>query len=136
MDNNQQNNPVIIKSSSWPGIDRSIVDFDTVTSVKVARSKVLLSIYKKGAIAFIGIKDGLAAGEVVQTGDLGFKYKVIGPAIKMLPTGGFLYRIKRVDGANITLTDINASHIGDLVKIKNRRSFQQQIDQVVDILDA
>jgi hypothetical protein len=132
---NTQNNPVIVKSSSWPGIDRSIVDFDTATSVKVAKSKVILSLYKKGALSFIGIQDGLQSGEVIQTGDLGIKYKIIGGAIKMLPTGGFLYRVKRVDGFNITLTDINASHVGDIVKIKNRRSFQQQIDQIITLLD-
>lgn len=127
---------IILKNNGWPGVDRSIIDFDQVHTVKVTKTKIVLGMYKKGVIAYAGFLDGLLPGEIVQMGNLQIKYKVIGHAKRMLPYGGSLYRVKRVDGANITNLDIDAISIGDIVKIKNRRSFQQQFDQVVDLINS
>ena len=125
-----------VNERSWPGIDKSIVDFSAVHTSKVMVTKVLIPLYKKGIIAYIGIKDLLLAGEIIQVGNLGQKYKIIGGAKKVLPRGGYLFRVKRIDGFNITSTDMGAIFEGDKVKIKSRRSFKQQFDQAVEILKS
>lgn len=86
--------------------------------------------YKKNGKTFVGIRDGLMAGEVISIKPLGLKYKIIGQMIKKIPQGGGLYRVKRVDGANTTNTDLQNALVGNKVRITNRRSFQQMFAQV------
>lgn len=126
----------VMKHNSWPGIDQSIIDFDQVHTVKVLRTKIVETLHKKGIIAYIGVKDGLLSGEIIQFGNFGQKYKVVGPTKKVLPHGGYQYRVKRVDGYSITGTDIEATAVGQVVKIKNRRSFDTMFNQVVALLDS
>lgn len=117
---------IILQSPYYAGgVDKSIIDFDITSSVKVLVTTVVVPIYKEGSKAYIGTKDGFLPQEVIQVGNLGILYKTIGPIKKLLPEGGYLHRIKRADGYNITLMDINAVSVGDRVKIKSRKSFDQ-----------
>lgn len=116
---------IIIRTEFIEGGNIAAYDYSLLSSVKVAWTKVVVPIYTKSHMAFIGVKDALLPQEVIQVGNLDFKYKIIGPLVQVLPTGGFIYRIKRVDGFNVTSTDITATFVGGKVKIKNRRSFKQ-----------
>jgi hypothetical protein len=100
----------------------------------VSRTKVVVPLYKKGHKAFIGLETSLLNGEIFQTGYNGQKFKVIGGVVSYVPTGGYIFRVKRVDGSNIVQMDMDAIHKGDKVLIKNRRSFRDRINQVDDLL--
>jgi hypothetical protein len=119
------NEKIIIRTEFIEGGNLAAYDYSLLSSVKVVKTKVVLPIFTKGSMGFIGVKDPLLPQEVIQVGNLGFKYKIIGPLKQLIPTGGFVYRIKRIDGYNITSTDITATAKGGLVKIKSRRTFEQ-----------
>lgn len=119
------NEKIIIRTEFIEGGNLAAYDYSLLSSVKVVKTKVVLPIYTKGSMGFIGVKDPLLPQEVIQVGNLGFKYKIVGPLKKILPKGGFVYRIKRIGNHNITSTDIDATFVGGEVKIKNRRSFKQ-----------
>jgi hypothetical protein len=123
-------NKIILKRKGWEGVDKSIIDFNQVSTTPVVVTKVILSMYKKNGKTFVGVRDGLIPGEVISIRPLGLKYKIIGPMIKKIPQGGGLYRVKRVDGANTTNTDLQNALAGNKIKITNRRSFRQMFDQV------
>jgi hypothetical protein len=125
---------IILKTGAFPGIDRAIIDFNQVSSVLRIVTHVVAPMTKKGIITVIGTRDSLMSGEIIQVGTLGIKYKIVGGVRKLYPYGGFEFRIKRVDGANITLTDINAVVVGGKVKIKSRRPYSKRFDQVVEML--
>jgi hypothetical protein len=125
---------IILKTANWPGIDKSIIDFGYAFSEQIAVTKVVVPLYKKGHKAFIGIETSLLSGEVFQTGYNKQKFKVIGGIVSYVPTGGYIFRVKRVDGFNIVQMDMDAIHKGDKVLIKNRRSFRDRINQVDDLL--
>jgi len=127
---------IILKTSNWPGIDKSIIDFGYAFSEQVAVTKVVVPLYKKGHQAFIGLETSLLSGEIFQTGYNGQKFKVIGGIVSYVPTGGYIHRVKRVDGFNIVQIDMDAIKKGDKVRIKNRRSFRDRINQVDDLLDT
>ena len=113
----------IRRQLSLPGIPLHLHDVMQVSTVRVHITKVVEKMYKKHGITYIGIKEGAESGEVIQTGNLGLKYRIIGLTKKVLPIGGYRYRIKRIDGANITQLDIDAVSVGDKVKFKSRRTF-------------
>lgn len=116
---------LIIKTEFLEGGDLAVYDYSMLSSVKVIQTKVVVPIYTVAHMAYIGVKDALLPREVIQVGNLGFKYKIIGPLHKVLPTGGFIHRIKRVDGYNVTSTDITATFVGGAVHIRSRRTFDQ-----------
>lgn len=116
----------------WPGIDRSLVDFDQVQTVPMAITKVVEPLFKQGLKSFIGTKERLDVGEIIQVGNLNQKYKVVVAKNKMLVGGGFRNQVVRADGYNITMTDINAISIGDKVKIKSRKTFQKRLEDILE----
>lgn len=118
----------VLKRQSLPGIDLALHDLKQTASVRVLLTKVVEKMYKKQGISYIGIKEGAESGEVIQTGNLGIKYRIIGLTKKVLPQGGYRYRVKRVDGFNITQLDIDAISVGDKVKFKSRRTFLELIN--------
>lgn len=105
----------------------SVSDFTQVHTVAVAWAKVTKKMYKKYKQGFIGLSERLNKGEIIQVGNLGLKYRVI-KLTQYTEREGFIHRIKRVDDASITLTDLNAIKVGGKVRITNRRSFDQKIN--------
>ena len=118
------------------GVDLGVVDYVyNGFGFGITATKVVVPIHKKGAIAYIGLDQGLSPKEKIRVGNLSLLYVIIGQAKKMLPRGGFLYRIKRVDGANITQLDIDNVIVGQVARITNRRSNKQRIQQLNEMLD-
>ena len=106
------------------GVDMSLNDLSLFSSVRVAWTTVTDEMTKPGKRAFIGIKERLSPGEIIQTGMLKTKYKIVN-CEKTAESGWFLYCIKRVDGNPIGAIDITNSKAGDKVRITNRRTFKQ-----------
>jgi len=118
------------------GVDLGVVDYIyNGFGFGITATKVVVPMYKKGIITYIGLDQGLSPKEKIKVGNLGLRYVIIGKAKKMLPKGGFLYRIKRVDGANITQLDIDNTLVGQVARITNRRSNKQRIQQLNEMLD-
>lgn len=113
-----------LRRENIEGVQKSFNNLEQLSTVKLLWTKVKTSIYKKGIITFIGTKDPLDVGDVIQTGNFSIKYKVVSER-GLSPKGGHLYRIKRVDGYNTTSHDIDGSKIGQKVRITSRRSFEQ-----------
>lgn len=125
-----ESDKVVVKSPYYQGgVDKSIIDFDILGSVKVTNTKVVSPLYKEKGKAYIGIKDALLPNEKIKLGAAGILYFVKSLAKKVLSSGGYLYEIKRVDGANITQFDIDQIQIGSKVKITTRRTFNQMMYQ-------
>lgn len=118
------NNKLIIKTESFPGVDLSVVDLTLVSSVKVGITIVKKVMYKKWGKTFIGVRDQLDAGDVIQVGSLGLKYKVQ-KLVQLTDREGYIYRVRRVDDANTTQLDIDAIVLKDKVRIVSRKTFEQ-----------
>lgn len=124
---------IILKTNSLPGVDMSVNNLEFFTSVRIRWTKVSHTLTKKSGVTFIGTKEQLLAGDVIQVGNLGIKYKVI--SLKRLEARpqGYIYRIKRVDGANITSLDIDNILIGQKVHIVSNKTFQQLFEMHPDV---
>ncbi|NBO22627.1 hypothetical protein EBU94_04710 [bacterium] len=118
---------LVIKIDGWPGVDQAIIDF-RIAPIQV---KITTKIFKIGRKAYIGLDQYVRTGEIFVAGTLGFQYRVT-QDVPIIPDGvNTAYPIKRVDGANITSTDINSIVVGKYAKIFGRKSYQQQLDQVI-----
>lgn len=117
-------NKIILKRSELPGIDMSLVDLEIVGTVKVRVTIIKKKMYVVKGKTFIGTRDQLDNMDVIQLGNFGIKYRVMSLE-KMTDYEGYIYRIKRLDGYNTTDLDINATEVGQKVKIVNRQSFEQ-----------
>ena len=111
----------------------SVNNLEMFTSVRIRWTKVTHAITKRSGISYIGTKEQLLPGDVIQVGNLGLKYKVV--SLKKLEDRpqGYIYRIKRVDGAFITSTDINNVLVGQKVQIVSNKTFQQIFEQHPDV---
>ncbi len=118
---------IIIKQETFSGGDRHLYDFSHVTAVPVVVTKVVQKMYKRHGRAYIGILEGILPREVIQIGSHPILYRIIRESINNIVGGGQLYHVKRIDGFNITQTDIDAINVGDKVRIKNRRTFAQRM---------
>jgi hypothetical protein len=118
----QEQDKIILKRDRLDGVDKSVSDYSMLASVKVLWTVVTAPMFKKGALAFIGVKERLDDGDIIQVGALALKYRVV-KQHKFPRIQGNVYRIKRVDGYNITSLDIEATQKGQKVKILNRRNF-------------
>lgn len=107
------------------GIDKSVIDFDLVSSVQVGVTILTESMYKSKGITYIGLKQPVSNKEKIQIGNLNIIYNVYGKAKGILIKEGYIYKVKRVDGFNITQLDIDNAKKGTKVRIKNRKSFKQ-----------
>lgn len=119
MDNN---NKVVLKRSELPGVDMSIVDLELVSTVKVRVTIIKKPIHKIKGQTFIGTRDQLDKMDVIQTGNLKQKYRVM-KLVKLTDYDGYIYRIKRLDGTSTTSLDIDATAVGQKVSIVNRPTF-------------
>jgi hypothetical protein len=117
------------------GVDMSIIDMVYNGDHNfLMKTKVVKQLFQKQNISFIGVKNPLQVGEVIEVGDLSLSYKIVSFK-EMLPQGGFVYRVKRTDGSVIGQTDINNAPKGAKVRMKSRRSIKQKIQQLNEMLD-
>lgn len=121
---------VILKDHTYPGINKAIFDFD----LKPLKAKVLEPMFKKGPKTYICLATLVLPGEVIRVGNLGIRYRVQQENYQIGNTGGYIVRIKRLDGNNTTQTDINAVQVGMFAKIAGRKNFQQQLDETLNVL--
>lgn len=118
------------------GVDQGLIDFFfNGQGMGATTCKVVKAPYKKMSKTFIGLSECLQPKEVIQVGNLGILYRIIGQATTMLPEGGFLFRIKRVDDALITALDLDSIVKGQKARITNRRSNRQRMQQLYDMIN-
>lgn len=125
-------NPFELKPKNWPGVNLAITDFRR----KPLRVKIMSKIYKKGLKSYINLETFVEPGEVIVAGNLGLRYKVQDEPWQIAPDGSYKLRIKRLDGNNITQTDIDAIIVNKTARVVGRQSFQQQLDQVIKAVEA
>jgi len=118
---------VTFKAHNRGGFDYSFNNLETLASVKMVWNVVTRPIFKERSRAFIGLKEFMDDGDVIQVGIYDKLYRIV-KFEKMDPKGGNLYEIHRVDNANITDFDIDATKKGQKVKIKNRKSYEQMFN--------
>jgi hypothetical protein len=118
------------KEQSFPGIDYTIFDMNRLQAVPIAWTSIHTPIYKSSVnMSFIGLKENLNAGEVIEFN--GLQYKIV--KRERSNKSGRIYRIKRTDGAQITGVDVTHSKVGTKVRITSRRSYEQQLSLIFDI---
>ena len=115
------------KQTYYDGVDMSLYDLSLLSSVPVAWAKVVDKMFKRGLRTYLGISEHLLPGEIIQTGRLGIRYKIVNATKHPSKGKGFIYEIKRVDGQTITSVDILNSYEGGRVRITNRRNFKQKL---------
>jgi hypothetical protein len=118
---------VTFKAHSRGGFDYSFNNLEMLSSVKMVWNTITKPIFKERSRAFIGLKEFMDDGDVIQAGIYDKLYRIV-KFEKMDPKGGNIYEIHRVDNASITEFDIDATKKGQKVKIKNRKSFQQMFN--------
>lgn len=124
----KENNKIILKRDNLPGVDLSVLDLTLLGSVKVRVSKVTKTMYKEHSLTFIGTRDMLNKGDVIQVGNLGLKYRVL-KLSKVTDREGYIHRIKRVDNGSTTITDLSNVSVGQTIMIVNRKTFEQIFEE-------
>lgn len=119
----KEGDKIIMRSNRLQGVQKSFNNLEMVSSVRVTVTKLTSKIFKEKGIAYIGTRESLSVGDVIQVGNFSILYKVVKHQSKTDDKGN-VYRIKRVDGFNITGLDIDGTEVGQKVIIKNRRSYQ------------
>lgn len=125
---------IVIKRYELPGVDMSINDLEMLHTVKIKVTKVTKKMFKKSPKTFIGTKDQLDDMDVIQVGNMGIKYRVM-KLVKMTDREGYIYRVKRVDGANTTALDMDNIEVGMKVLITNRKTFDELMHHPEDLRD-
>jgi hypothetical protein len=115
---------IILKRYELPGVDMSVTDFEMLSTVKVSVTHVTKKMYKSSGQTFIGIKEQLDKGDVIQAGNMEIKYKVI-KLVKVTDREGRIYRVKRIDGGHTTQLDLDNIAVGQKVRVVNRKTFEQ-----------
>lgn len=111
------------KADSRGGFDYSFNNLETLASVKMVINKVTFPIYKEKSAAYIGLKERMDDGDIIEVGLYKKLYRIIKHKAIDAKKGN-IYQIKRVDGYSITNFDIDATKVGQRVRVKNRKSFQ------------
>ena len=119
----KEGDKIIMRSNRLQGVQKSFNNLEMVSSVRVGVTKLTSKIFKEKGISYIGTRESLSVGDVIQVGNFSILYKVV-KHHKKTDDKGNIYRIKRVDGFNITSLDIDGTKVGQKVIIKNRRSYQ------------
>lgn len=115
---------IILKAQYRGGFDYSFNNLESLSSVKILYTHVTTPIFKKGRESFIGVKEFLDDRDVIEVGLYDKLYRVVKMKLRG-GKGGNIYQIKREDNASITNFDIDATKVGQVVKIKNRKSYKQ-----------
>ena len=111
------------KADSRGGFDLSFNNLETLASVKMVINIVTFPIFKVKRKSFIGLKERMDDGDIIEAGLFKKLYRIIHHA-KVDPYKGNIYQIERVDGASITQFDIDQVKVKQKVKVKNRKSFE------------
>ena len=109
---------IVIRSESLPGLDLSIYDYSYAFSNKVAWTTIVKKPYKKYGKSFIGLKDNLNVGDIIQSRKSCMMYK-IQKFVKMEDRYR-VYKIARTDGLPFVDTDFRNLTEKTKLKIKNR----------------
>lgn len=117
----------VIKRYELPGVDMSLSDFELLSTVKRKVTKVTKKMYKKSYLTYIGIKEQLSGGDVIQVGNMGIKYRVL-KLQKVTDREGYIYRVKRVDNASTTILDMDNIEVGMKVLVVSRKTFEQMLN--------
>lgn len=126
---------IVIKRYELPGVDMSLNDFEIVGTVKIGWTKVTKKMWKKNGKTFIGTKDQLDDGDVIQVGNMEIKYRVV-KLETISDREWFIYRIIRVDGSNIVGIDLDNVEVGMKVKIVNRKTFEQLMNYPDELMNV
>ena len=97
-------------------------NLEMLSSVKMVINEITKPIYKERSKSFIGLKEYMDDGDVIEAGDFKKLYRILRHASQ--DHNGNVYRIERVDGGNITNFDIEATRKGQKVRVVNRKSFE------------
>lgn len=124
---------IVMKTNRLDGVDMSVNNLEMFTSVRIRWTVVSHLMTKKHKIAYIGTKEQLLPGDIIQVGNLGFKYKVVSLKKLEAKPQGYIYRIKRVDNNPIASIDIDNILIGQKVQIVSNKTFQQIFEQHPDV---
>lgn len=119
---------LLSSKSSLPGVIMSRADLGALSTVPPSLTTVTKLMWKDGRNTYLGVKEyALNSGEVIKVGRLGRLYRII-KFVKKEGTGENIILVKRVNGYHITHIDINNIFIGDKVRILNRKSFIEALD--------
>lgn len=116
-----EGNNILYKSKRLGGVDKSFNNLETLSSVKMVINKITLPIYKHRSSSYIGLKERMDDGDIIQAGLYKVLYRILHH--QKVSSDGNIYLIERVDGANITSFDIGQTKKGQNVLVKNRKSF-------------
>lgn len=122
---------IVIKPTSFPGVDKALFTFQ----VPPKQLKITGKLFKKGLTTYVPLSGAVLAGEVLRMGNLSQTYRVKGGRAIFSPEEKFSYPIERVDGFNITSTDINAVIPGKYAVVVNRKTYQQELELRLQILN-
>lgn len=113
---NDKNKKIIIKTQRYDGVDKSLNDNEYLHSSPVAVSEVTKLMYRVGTHVYIGVREHLNVGDIIQVGSFDIKYRVMWFKQKTEKDGN-IYRIKRVDDNSITKLDMDGVKLCDRVSI-------------------
>ncbi len=116
------------KSHSRGGFDYSFNNLEMLSSVKMIWNVTASQIFKKNKQAYVGMKEFLDDNDIIELGTFRLLYRVLRRVQWYGKEKGYIYSIERVDGELITQFDIDASKVGQRVRVKNRKSFDQLFD--------
>jgi hypothetical protein len=121
---------IVIKPKSFPGVDRALFD------IQVGPKKIRITgkLFKRGLTTYVPLEGHVLAGEVLRMGNLSITYRVKG-GNAISENENLCFPIQRVDGFNITNTDINAVIPGKYATVVNRKTFQQELELRLQILN-
>jgi len=118
-----EGNKIVFKASRRGGVDKSFNNLEALSSVKMVINKITLPIFKIRGKAFIGLKERMDDGDIIEAGLYKVLYRILHH--EKVSHEGNIYWIERVDAASITSFDITQTKKDQKVIIKNRKSFEQ-----------
>ncbi len=118
-----EGNKIVFKASRRGGVDKSFNNLEALSSVKMVINKITLPIFKKRTKSFIGLKERMDDGDIIEAGLYKVLYRILHH--EKVSSDGNIYLIERVDCTNITSFDIDQTKKNQKVLVKNRKSFEQ-----------
>jgi len=111
------------KADSRGGFQLHFNNLEMLSSVKMVINVITKPIFKVKSQSFIGLKEYMDDGDVIEAGDFKKLYRILYHASQ--DHNGNVYRIERIDKASITNFDIEATKKGQRVRVVNRKSFEK-----------
>jgi hypothetical protein len=122
----------IMKIGTQKGPILSVMDEYFPLNPPYIWTKITTGLFKIGPKAYIGLKDRVTQKEKFRAGPAGTVYFFIKEE-KYTKYKGFIYRVKRVDGYNITQLDMDNLLAGQKLRITSRRSQAQLQKEYYDL---